>query len=162
MKHRASIVTPSRYSQLIRALSVNVRGAADLMTPTIQRVEIHGDVESIDNGDVIKILVSILVQCEFGQCVGWDTPTLTLESTSAISGLAMALTIAIEVAPGATPNAGHGSAGCNPEIPCLAVVQADTSSWASSGPDSVGTIVDNFKVRCVCQREKRGKDEDGT
>ncbi|MED6203621.1 hypothetical protein PIB30_000697 [Stylosanthes scabra] len=148
MKHRASVVTPSRNSQLVRALSNNVRGAADLMTPTIQRVEIHGDVESIYNGDVIIILVSILVQCEFGQCVGWDTPTLALESTSAISGLAKA--IAIEVAPGATPDAAHDSAGCNPDVPCLAVVQTETSAWAGSGPNSVGTIVDNLKVCCVC------------
>jgi hypothetical protein len=97
--NRARVVTTTLSPQFIRALSVNIGRATDFVTSSVKRKEIHWDVETIDKWDVVEILISILVQCIFSQCVWWDTPTSTLESTGTISCLATATTATIKLQP---------------------------------------------------------------
>ena len=156
LKHRARVVTPTLCPQLVRALPINISGATDLVTCTIERVEVHRDVETIHKGDVIEIKVTELVQCKFGQCVGRDTPTRAMEPTGAVSGLATALAAAIEIAPGAAPNACHSSAGRHPKVPRLAMVQTLATAGAGSSPDGVRAVVDDLKVCCLSYCEDRG------
>ncbi|ONK74450.1 uncharacterized protein A4U43_C03F6370 [Asparagus officinalis] len=54
LEHGARVVTPPGCLQLRRALTVDVRGAPDVVAISGRRGEVHGDVEAVDEGDVVE------------------------------------------------------------------------------------------------------------
>lgn len=116
------------------------------MTAAVHGVEVHGDVETVHQGDVVEVQVVVLVQGELRQGIGRDAPALAVQAAGAVACLAPPAPAAVEVAPGAAPYAGHGSARVDPEVPGLAAVQAPPAAGAGSRPDGVRAVVDDLEV----------------
>jgi len=116
------------------------------VTPSVHGVEVHRDVETVHQGDVVEVQVAELVQGELRQGVRRNAPALAVQAAGAVTCLAPPSPTAVEVAPGATPYAGHGSARVHPQVPRLPAVQAPPAAGAGSRPHRVGAVVDDLEV----------------
>lgn len=61
LENRARVITAARSLKFPRTLPVNISGATDFMARPICRIKVHGDVEPVDQRNVVKVLVTKLV-----------------------------------------------------------------------------------------------------
>lgn len=92
LEHGARVVATAISLELAGTLSDDVGGAANgAGAPVRGGAELHGNIETVDEGDVVEVKVVVLVECEFGEGVGWCTVCRALEVAAAVTGLAVAV-----------------------------------------------------------------------
>ncbi|TKY60584.1 hypothetical protein E2542_SST17683 [Spatholobus suberectus] len=84
--------------------------------------KVHGNIETVDEGDVEEVQIVELVERVFREGVGWGTVCLALEETPTVTGLAMTAARTVEATSGSGPNAGSFGSCCHVEGPGLARV----------------------------------------
>ena len=128
-----------------RALSHHIGGAVDVVTATRCRGEVHGDVEAINEGDIVEVEVLELAKGVLSERVGWGAVGGALEDTAAVAGLTAALAVGVKAAACASPDATAGGAGRGGDGPGLAGVELLASTGDAGSPDGVGALVDDVE-----------------
>ena len=108
--------------------------------------EVHGDVEAVDEGDVVEVEVVKLGEGVLGEGVGRGAVGRALEYAAAVAGPTATLAIGVEVAACACPDAATSGASRGGDSPGLAGVELLASAGDCGSPDGVGALVYDVEV----------------
>ena len=132
----ARVVATAGSFELVGALPDDVGRAPDPPAAARGRAEVHRHVEAVDEGDVDEVEVLELVEGELGEGVGRAAVGRAGKFTTAVTGLAVPVAVAVERTAGAGPDAATGSAGVDVDGPGLAAVELATTAGDHLGPCS--------------------------
>ncbi|BAS85614.1 Os03g0663600 [Oryza sativa Japonica Group] len=169
LEHRARVVAPAGRPQLARALPRHVRLAPRPALGAPGAVaggeEVHGHVESVDEGDVEEVEVAELVQRELRQRVGRLPVRRAPQHAAAVARLAPPVAAAVEAAARARPHAPARRAGRHVDHPLLPRVQllpaAGRHGCRPHGDLALVGDGERGGVRGGGEEEKREEAEDG-
>ena len=161
----AWVIAAAGHFECAGALPNDVGSALDVYAAVGRGgAEVHGHVESLNEGDVDEVEVLVLVEGEFGEGVGWGAVGGAGEF-AAVAALAVPVAVAIEGAASTAPDAGSGGAGVDGDRPGLTLVEllaaAVVAEVCPCGPHGVGTLVDDVEGGGVGEgEEEEGEEEE--
>lgn len=160
-EHRAGVVAPTGYLQLVRARSGDIPPASDRSgAPVRRRPEFHRHVEPLEYRDVVVVLVPERVEPVLGEGVRRRSVRLAPDLAVAVSGEAAAAAGGVEGAVGSSPDLGEFGTVGEADGPGLARVEAAPSAGDGGWPDGVGAVVLDVEDDSVGLEEEDGEERE--